>query len=162
MVLVTILFSQISCLTSSLKWQWLTVLLSIFSDWLVVAVVFWSLVCGSVGQSHVRSSYRQAGQGRTAPANFHHFLTRPGLGWLAGSPPDYHSASRDRGDGQAVNMWTNEEGNRPRLSGADSRMPSIQLSSSVSSARMMIISPSSNVSSSSLSASQSYSARHLL
>jgi len=73
-----------------------------------------------------------------------------------------YSASRDRGDGQSESMWTNEDGKRPRLSGSDSKIPSIQLSSSVSSAKMMITSPSSNVSSSSLSASQSYSARHFL
>ena len=86
------------------------------------------------------------GQGRGQGTHFHHFLT-------AGS--HLYSASRDGGDGHSVNMWTKEDGNSPRLSGAVSRIPSIQLSSSVSSARMIIISPSSNVSSSSLSASQS-------
>ena len=73
-----------------------------------------------------------------------------------------YSASRDRGDGQSVRMWTKELGKRPRLSGSDSRSPSIQFSSSVSSARITITSPSSNESSSSLSASQSYRARHFL
>ncbi len=65
-----------------------------------------------------------------------------------------YSTSPSRGR-QSVSMWTKLAGKRPRLSGSVSRTPSIQLSSSVSSARMRMMSPSSKVSSSSLSASQS-------
>ncbi len=56
-------------------------------------------------------------------------------------------------------MWTNETGNRPRFEGSLKRWPSIQFSSSVSSLTITMVSPSSKVSSSSLSASQSYKAR---
>ena len=59
-------------------------------------------------------------------------------------------------------MFTNETGNKPRLVGLFIRYPSIQFSSSVSWLIMIMISSSSNVSSSSLSAWQSYNARHLL
>jgi len=59
------------------------------------------------------------------------------------------------------NMLTNETGNKPRFPGSVVRHPSIQLSSSVSSLITKMISPSSKVNSSSLSASQSYRARHL-
>ena len=59
-------------------------------------------------------------------------------------------------------MFTNETGNKPRLVGLFVRYPSIQFSSSVSWLIMIMISSSSNVSSSSLSAWQSYNARHLL
>ena len=80
-------------------------------------------------------------------------------GW---KPPPRYSPSRLSSWCQSVSMWTKEAGKRPRLSGSASSTPSIQFSSSVSSAIMMMISPSSKVNSSSLSASQSYSARHFL
>lgn len=58
-------------------------------------------------------------------------------------------------------MCTKLIGNMPILSGSFSTIPSIQLSSSVCSLMTMMISPSWNDSSSSLSAAQSYSALHL-
>lgn len=60
----------------------------------------------------------------------------------------------------SCSIWTKLIGNIPRRSGALSNAPSIQLSSSVCSLVTIIISPSRNDSSSSLSASQSYRARH--
>lgn len=114
-----------------------------------------------------------AGQVRAraqAATHFHHFLsparrsrvTVTSASRDARSCSSYSASRRSAvAAGQSVSMCTKEEGKRPRRSGSDSRMPSIQFSSSVSSARMTITSPSSNVSSSSLSASQSYSARHL-
>lgn len=56
------------------------------------------------------------------------------------------------------NMWTKLMGNMPALWGSFSTTPSIQLSSSVCSFVTIMISPSLNDSSSSLSALQSYSA----